>query len=122
MSAFAPLPFSLTSPFLPDASTMSAFPSFGPPFSPVHTRYSPPPQSLFSPTLASLYPALAVHPSAAAVAICRTGTGAARAGADAALADAHVQVLAEHTMPCALSALTVGIARAGPARGSASRS
>jgi hypothetical protein len=37
------------SPFSPDASATPAFPSLGPPFSPVHARHSPPPQSPFSP-------------------------------------------------------------------------
>ncbi|KAJ7805520.1 hypothetical protein B0H14DRAFT_3485049 [Mycena olivaceomarginata] len=53
---FHELRFTPTSPFSPDESATSAFPSLGPPFSPVHARHSPPPQSPFSPALTSPYP------------------------------------------------------------------
>ncbi|KAJ7890982.1 hypothetical protein B0H14DRAFT_3855259 [Mycena olivaceomarginata] len=73
-SAFPPPPFIPTSPFLPDASATSAFPSLGPPFSAVHVRHSPPPQSPFSSALASPYPTLAVRPPAAAATLRRART------------------------------------------------
>ncbi|KAJ7810444.1 hypothetical protein B0H14DRAFT_2863952, partial [Mycena olivaceomarginata] len=47
-AAFDPPPFT-PHRSQPDASATSAFSSLGPPFSPVHARHSPPPQSPFSP-------------------------------------------------------------------------